>query len=501
MNNIVFLLTLQKDIERIILDSIPVSYKLNLVSKNNLMVELYKKSPILLIVDLDSVTEQILEMIQSIVSVNYLPIIYVCAEQPFWSIEKLKDDIILRTERIELELGNLVKQSVNFKRKYDQITESYEAIDLLSGEIKGLMDNYLNTGTIEEKNIVTKLFNLVLGKNKFLSNKPDLIWVIHPQKDEYIGRLYNWNRSGESTLKNIITIENNFKLPFDLSSENGFIKNFNMDEMSDIGPSKHIFPKSIRNATGNIINFAGYSVNNLIIVGVNYYTPVTNYDSAIIKAITIYYDLMETIKFNINELEQSFDYTTNALARAAEVNDDSTGSHIKRVDTFSKLLAQEMGLDKKFIKNIYNSAQMHDVGKIYIDRNILTKPGKLLNEEFEDMKKHTIYGEKIIGDSSHLSMSAEIARNHHEKYDGTGYPDGKKGEEIPMPARIVALADVYDALRSPRTYKPAFSHEKCYEIITVGDGRVQPQHFDPKVLQAFKNISKEIARVYDELNE
>jgi HD-GYP domain-containing protein (c-di-GMP phosphodiesterase class II) len=501
MDNTIFLLTLQKNLERVLFDSIPIKYKVNIVSKNNLMVELYKKSPILLIVDLDSITEQILEMIQSIVALSYLPVVYICSEEPSWGIDKLKDEIIVKTERIELELNNLIKQSVSFKRKYDQITESYEAIDLLSGEIKGLLDSYLNTEIGEEKNFVSKLFNLVLGKNRFLSNKPQLIWIIEPHESEYVGRLFSGNGGGEFFLKEIINVNESFNLTFDLNSENGFIKNFNIDEMSDIGSSKSIFPETIIRATGNIINFAGYSVNKLIIVGINYYKPVTSYDSSIIKAITIYYDLMKTIKFNINELEQSFDYTTNALARAAEVNDDSTGNHIKRVNIFSKLLAEEMGMDKKFIKNIYNSGQMHDVGKIYIDRNILAKPGKLLDNEFEDMKKHTIYGEKIIGDSDHLSMSAEIARNHHEKYDGTGYPDGKKGDEIPLSARIVALADVYDALRSPRTYKPAFSHEKCYEIITVGDGRVQPEHFDPKVLLAFKNIHKEISRTYDELNE
>jgi hypothetical protein len=501
MNNIIFLLTLQKDIEKMITESIPVKYSLNIVGKNDLMVKLYKNSPALLIIDLDSIAEQTLEMIQSILSLVYFPVIYICSDQPTWSVNKLKDDIILKTEKIEFELNNLIRQSVNFKKKYDQITESYEAIDLLSGEIKGLLDNYLNTSFGEGNNSVCKLFNLALGKNKFLSNKPNIIWVIKPHNGEYMGELYSRNALGEFILEDAKLVKSSLNLSFDFNSENGFSKNFDIDEISDIGSSKNIFPEGIRKAAGSIINFAGYSVNKIIVIGINYYKPVTNYDISVIKTIAIYYDLMEMIKFNVNQLEQSFEYTTSALARAAEVNDDSTGSHIKRVNIFSKLLAQEMGLDNKFTKNIYNSAQMHDVGKIYIDRNILSKPGKLLDKEFEDMKKHTIYGEKIIGDSIYLSMSAEIARNHHEKYDGTGYPDGRKGDEIPLSSRIVALADVYDALRSPRTYKPAFTHEKCYEIITIGDGRVRPEHFDPKVLQAFKNIHEEISRIYDELNE
>jgi HD-GYP domain-containing protein (c-di-GMP phosphodiesterase class II) len=144
---------------------------------------------------------------------------------------------------------------------------------------------------------------------------------------------------------------------------------------------------------------------------------------------------------------------------------------------------------------------MHDVGKIYVDKAILTKKEKLTDEEFEHIKSHTIHGEKIIGESEYLRMSSEIARNHHERYDGTGYPDGKKGEDIPISARIVSLADIYDALRSERSYKPGFSHEKSYKIIAKGDGRVEPQHFDPIVLEAFKKIHGDFKKIYEELKD
>lgn len=233
----------------------------------------------------------------------------------------------------------------------------------------------------------------------------------------------------------------------------------------------------------------------------NFKYNVTNYDIDIMKALTINFDLIDTINHQVSELEASFEYTTDALARAAEANDDITGHHIKRVNYFAKRLAIELNMDSEFISKIENAAQMHDVGKIYVDKAILTKPGKLTNDEFEHMKKHTIYGEMIIGNSKNLKMAVEIARNHHEKYDGTGYPDGKKCEEIPFSARIVFLADIYDALRSVRPYKVGFSHEEAYEIITKGDGRVNPEHFDPLVLEAFKKIHSDFSKIYEELRD
>jgi putative two-component system response regulator len=191
--------------------------------------------------------------------------------------------------------------------------------------------------------------------------------------------------------------------------------------------------------------------------------------------------------------------TIFALARLAEARDDDTGQHIERVQTFSKILAEQMRemrmrvaqLTTAFIENLYQTASLHDIGKVGTPDAILLKPGKLTADEFAEMKKHSDLGATTLAavlkrhpDNLFLRVGVEVARSHHEKWNGTGYPDGLQGEAIPLAARIVALADFYDALTSNRCYRPAFSHEHTSRMIHEGGGT----HFDPDVVAAFGTI-------------
>ena len=216
-------------------------------------------------------------------------------------------------------------------------------------------------------------------------------------------------------------------------------------------------------------------------------------------------DLIESYR----KIQEARAATILGLAKLAEYRDEGTGTHLERIRDYARILAVELSkdprfsdtVDQQYVDDIYQSSILHDIGKVGTPDALLLKPGKLTGEEFDIIKRHTLMGgnalkaiESQIEGKSFLAMGREIAFNHHEKWDGSGYPRGLKGEAIPLSARIIALADVYDALTTKRFYKEAFSHEKAKNMIIL----LKSKHFDPRIVDAFLAVQKEFNRVREE---
>lgn len=196
-------------------------------------------------------------------------------------------------------------------------------------------------------------------------------------------------------------------------------------------------------------------------------------------------------------LEQVNERTIELMANMVEARDTESGMHVKRVKGFTRILAKcvmdlypEYGLTEEKVKSIAVASAMHDIGKIMVPDNILTKPGKLTPEEFEIMKKHSEYGVSVLEknpgilDEQEYELGCQICRHHHEKWDGRGYPDGLAGDEIPIAAQVVAIADCYDALTTERVYKKAFTMQEAYDMIMGG----QCGQFNPKILRCLTEV-------------
>ena len=212
--------------------------------------------------------------------------------------------------------------------------------------------------------------------------------------------------------------------------------------------------------------------------------------------------LEDLVAERTRELEQTQDITILTLATLAETRDPETGGHIRRTQNYVRLLANHLHPHPRFavlretgmIELLYKSSPLHDVGKVGVPDHILLKPCKLTSEEFSEMKKHAVYGWNTLqvalrrmGENSFLRIAAEIAYTHHEKWDGSGYPRNLAGEDIPVSGRLMALADVYDALISQRVYKAGMSHDQATVIIVEGRGR----HFDPEMVDAFLALKRQ----------
>ncbi|HHQ47378.1 MAG TPA: HD domain-containing protein, partial [Acidobacteria bacterium] len=396
-------------------------------------------------------------------------------EQRIACLEAGADDFMLKPGS-RSEIGARARALLRAKTLSDRLLISYHELDRLGD----FAERFVNRSAAEwsRVEVAEAMARHVLGGDDLPGHRPALLWAVRRIGERFRGGC--WRRVGHQLDEIEITVPAASILHW-------------LDRHPP-GHGAHIVKGTIDPATAQLLGLpeaAGLSGvvalyrNDNLLIAAGYPWEVGTYELALLRAMHRHWDAFERIRREARHTERAFFLTMDALALAAEFYQHGTAAHIQRVGALSAELARLDGAAPRFVRWIAQSAKLHDVGKITIPLELLMRDDDLTEPDVDRLKRHTIDGERLLAGAEHLEMARHIARHHHECWDGSGYPDGLSGEEIPYEARIVKLTDVYDALRSERAYKPALSHREALKILAEGDQRVRPDHFDPRLLRLF----------------
>jgi len=345
---------------------------------------------------------------------------------------------------------------------------------------------------------IDSMVSQLIRKNGSGAAKPTTI-ILGVEGDEQLCHFYRYTYENGKMHRTRLDLPERSCAPPSIGSGAPAVDFFNNRELATSPYADLVV--HLKEAGTQVENMVSYASPSLSLYALNYQAEVSTYEATVLESLVMQALFLKSLSSQVTETEDAFNYTVYSLARAAEIQDEDTGDHILRVGEYCSTLASRLTMSDRFSRSIRIQATLHDIGKLHTSRSILQKPGRLSEKEWDEMKKHTLYGAQIIGEHQRFDMGKTIALTHHEKFDGSGYPHGLAGERIPVEGRIMAVADTYDALRSVRVYKPAFNHDDACRIILEGDDRTIPDHFDPEVLSVFKENRDDFEEIYEQISE
>ena len=431
---------------------------------------------------------------------RHIPVVMITVlsskEDRIRSIEAGADDFITKPFDQELVLAR-VRMLLKMKRLNDRLNHGYLNITRLTSFGEEMLKNF-NPRTFRFYDGISSVVKQVLRQSGDIQDKP-LIVIVGTK------RLRHWEwYQFESAFNELYRTKLKFKLqeclslPEERDSRVAFF-NEGGSESTELKDLLRMLESESLLTVNNGISYLG---SDLCVFSLNYGRDVTEYDAAVLKGLVMQSLFQKSLSDQVMETENALEHTVRALVRASEANDeDLGGNHVIRVGAFSALLAEDLGLSSAFVRNIWLQAQMHDVGMVRVSQEILRKKGELTPEDWAQVHKHPVFGAEIIGTHTRFKMARNIALTHHEKWDGSGYPHGLKGERIPVEGRIVSLADTYDSLRSSRRLPEILDHDMVMNLILKGNERTSPDHFDPRILNSFKRTQARFDSIYQQLRE
>jgi response regulator RpfG family c-di-GMP phosphodiesterase len=429
---------------------------------------------------------------------NNIPVVMITAlsdrENRIRGIEAGAEDFITKPFDTAEVLAR-IKMLLHLKALNDRLISAYNNLAKLGSLGEQIINNF-DPITFDFLEKIDSIVNQIIRKRFDQIDSPHIV-IIGMLDPAVTCQWLHYDSTGEDIKRSSIKINLDNKLAFSHGG-NPEVAYYNEEDLDIRAPQLVAELKKHSIYTSNMVR---YSKDNFCLIALNYGRAVTAHDATVISSVAMQSLFLRSLSSQLRDTESAFEYTVLALARASEANDEDTGDHILRVGDYCALLGRQLQMPEKLVQVIQIQAALHDVGKIHVPPGILKKPDKLTDDEWREMKLHTIHGLKIIGAHHRMSVASRITISHHERFDGSGYPYGLVGEQIPIEGRILNLADQYDALRNARCYKPAFDHKTAFHIITDGDGRTLPQHFDPHVLAAFTELHESFAEVFESRKE